>query len=416
MDNQRNWLPPGGVATVKFDPNQPFLQFLPGLDLSQLATVSQGRELFIAEWEMAPGTRPLLDGLGPLAIADACATCHLPTGRAASLNPDGTIGVGLLFRLGTANGEADPHFGGQLQTLSTVDLPEGEVHWQDIGLGEPSFLFSSAVQPLAEGIELGPRLSPQLTGVGLLQLVPEAEIVQYQDPEDSDGNGISGRVHRLQREGRDCVGRFGWKAMHCTLRGQSAGALQQDMGLTTSINLQEPCTDSQTICDNQPSGGEPEVSDTSLDAINDFLTVLAVSERRMDDENRFNRGADLFEEVGCHNCHRPQLTTGEHSRFTMLNQQTIYPYTDLLLHDMGESLSDGVKEGDAEPQEWRTPPLWGIGLIEGREDSRFLHDGRAQTIAEAIAWHGGEARNAKEGFDHLTDEQRSDLLYFLRGI
>ena len=413
---ERIWLPPGGVATVELDIDQPFLQFLPDLDLSQLATVSQGRELFVAEWEMAPGARPLLDGLGPLAVADSCIACHLHVGRAASLNDDGTIGVGLLFRLGSSDGDTDPHLGGQLQTLSTVDLPEGEVHWQYDSQGKPAFFFLSSVNSLAEGIHLGPRLSPQLTGVGLLHLVSEDEILQFEDPEDIDGDGISGRAHYLEREGLMCLGRFGWKAMQCTLRGQSAGALQQDMGLTTSINPQEPCTATQTTCQDVPSGGSPEVSDDALSAMDDFLSVLAVSERRMDDEDSFNRGADLFESIACDTCHRPQLHTGEHPNFPILNNQTIYPYTDLLLHDMGEALSDGVKEGDALPQEWRTPPLWGVGLIEGIEGSRFLHDGRAQTITEAIDWHGGEANDSKESFNKLTTTQRDDLLYFLRGI
>lgn len=412
----RIWLPAGGSATVELDISQPFLQFLPDLDLSQLATVSQGRELFIAEWDMAPGARPLLDGLGPLAVADSCIACHLNVGRAASLNDDGTVGVGLLFRLGNADGETDPHLGGQLQTLSTVDLPEGEVYWENNDQDVPQFFFSSSVNALAEDINLGPRLSPQLTGVGLLHLVSEDEILQNEDPEDLDGDGISGRAHYIEREGQLCIGRFGWKAMQCTLRGQSAGALQQDMGLTTSINPQEPCTVSQTTCEEVPSGGSPEVSDSALNAMDDFLSVIAVPERRMDDEDSFNRGADLFEHIACDDCHRPQLHTGEHPNFPILNNQIIYPYTDLLLHDMGEALSDGVKEGDAEPQEWRTPPLWGIGLIEGNGDSRFLHDGRAQTITEAINWHGGEASYSKESFNELTAAQREDLLYFLRGI
>ena len=204
--------------------------------------------------------------------------------------------------------------------------------------------------------------------------------------------------------------------MQCTLRGQSAGALNQDMGLTNPINPDEPCTQHQSVCAEHPNGGLPEVSLASLTAINDFLTLLAVYERRITDQNQFDRGADLFEQIGCDNCHRPTLTTGTHPQFSQLNQQTLYAYTDLLLHDMGEALADGVKEGDASGNEWKTPPLWGLGLIEGRGGSRFLHDGRARTLPEAIQWHGGEASAAKEKWDLLTDVEQQDLLVFLRGI
>lgn len=185
----------------------------------------------------------------------------------------------------------------------------------------------------------------------------EADVIRHGDPDDLDGDDISGRAHHIEREGRLCIARFGWKAMQCTLRGQSAGALQQDMGLTTSIHPQEPYTVFQAIGDDVPSDGSPEVLNSALSAIDDFLSVLAVPERRMADEDRFNQGADLFESVACNDWHIPQLPTGEHPNFPILNNQIIYPYTDLLLHDMGEALIDGVKEGNAELQEWRTPPF-----------------------------------------------------------
>jgi CxxC motif-containing protein (DUF1111 family) len=415
-EEPREWQAVGGAATVTFQDDLAFLQFIPGLDLATAPTVSQGRELFVADWTAAPGSRTLLDGLGPLFIASACDDCHLVSGRAASLNDDGTTSHGILFRLGTLDGQPDTYLGGQLQTSATVGAPEGRVTWQDIGLGQPQFQLSEAEHTLDDGVQLGPRLSPQLTGVGLLELVPEAQILQWHDPDDQDQDGISGRAHSLEREGVACLGRFGWKAVQCTLRGQSAGALHQDMGLTTPLNPAEPCTDQQSICSEQPSGGDPEVSLDSLNAINDFLTLLAVYDRRIDDQTQFDRGAGLFEQVGCDDCHRPTLTTGDTSAFEQLNQQTIYAYTDLLLHDMGEALSDGMKEGDAGDREWKTPPLWGLGLIEGNGDSRFLHDGRAETLVEAINWHGGEAEAARQAWEALQETGQQDLLVFLRGI
>ncbi len=412
----RTWQPVGGNATVDFKDNLAFLQFIPDLDLGSAPTVSQGRELFVADWTPAPDTRALLDGLGPLFIADACSDCHLASGRAASLKDDGTTSHGILFRLGTLDGQPDSHFGGQLQTQATAGSPEAAVSWQDMGLGRPQFQLTGSNRTLDDGVHIGPRLSPQLTGVGLLQLVPESQILEWHDPDDQNRDGISGRAHQVKREGVDCVGRFGWKAMQCTLRGQSAGALNQDMGLTTPINPTENCTSLQSICADQPNGGEPEVTLVALNAINDFLTLLAVYERRIEDQAQFDRGAELFEQIGCDSCHRPTLTTGNHPQFSQLNQQTLYAYTDLLLHDMGDDLADGVMEGNATGSEWRTSPLWGLGLIEGRGESRFLHDGRAKTLPEAIQWHGGEAAVSKAAWDLLTDEEQQDVLVFLRGI
>lgn len=412
----RVWQAVAGNATADFNSDFPFLQFIPTLDLTELKTASQGRELFIGEWTAAPGSRPLLDGLGPLTIASSCASCHLSTGRAVSLDDNGEVGVGLLFRLGDSHGNPDPYYGGQLQTTATAGSSEGEVSWHLGENNQPVFTLVTNQLALASGIHLGPRLSPQLAGIGLLDLVTTEEILSREDEADLNEDGISGRAHWLDINGERMLGRFGWKAMQPSLRHQSAGAMQQDMGLTTTLNPTEPCTDQQTICIEQPNGGSPEVSDTSLSAINDFLTLLAVPERRVSNQAEFDQGAQVFEEIGCADCHQPTLTTGISEAYPLLSNQLIYAYTDLLLHDLGESLSDHVKEGDAEPSEWRTPPLWSLGLVEAVPGSRFLHDGRAETIEEAIIWHGGEALNAREAFEDLTTEEKQKLLSFLRSI
>ncbi|WP_025564362.1 di-heme oxidoredictase family protein [Psychromonas sp. SP041] len=404
--------PAGGVATVEYSENNNFLQFIPDLDISDYHGASQGRELFIATWSPAPGDRDLLDGYGPLAITDSCSNCHEASARAESLKSDGSTGNGILFRLRDEDGNEDPLLGPQLQTFSEDNIPEGTVTWSEGSNKEVLFHLNNNQYSLADGVALAPRLSPQLVGMGLLDLVSESTILEYEDINDSDMDGISGRANQQS----ECIGRFGWKAIHCTLKGQVAGAFQQDMGLTTTLNALEPCTESQSVCALYPSGGKPEVSDNSLEAINDFLTILAVPERRIDDESEFMAGKALFESTGCDACHRETLQTGDIERFPILSNQVFYPYTDLLLHDMGEDLSDGAKEAGAEPTEWRTPPLWGLGLIEGDGKSRFLHDGRASDLDTAILWHGGEAQASKEAFVELTEEQRNTLLAFLRSI
>jgi CxxC motif-containing protein (DUF1111 family) len=192
--------------------------------------------------------------------------------------------------------------------------------------------------------------------------------------------------------------------------------MSQDMGLTTSVFMDPNCTANQPICWTAPNGGTPEVTDSSLDAVTDFMTALAVPERRVADLSTFNKGAQLFTQVGCASCHTPKQKTGASVRFPLLAQQTIYPYTDLLLHDMGKSLDDGVKEKNAESYEWRTPPLWGIGIVARDPEARFLHDGRASSLTEAILWHGGEAENTKTRFTKLSATQQQTLLSFLNSI
>lgn len=410
------WQPNAGNATAEFNPDFPFLQFIPELDLTELSSASKGRELFTAEWVAAPGSRPLLDGLGPLTITSACSQCHFVSGRTPSLEANGEVGLGLLFRLGDAFGNHDPYYGGQLQTSATAGNSEGHVSWQFDESNTPVFTLTTNQVELSEGINLGPRLSPQLVGIGLLNLISETDILSYEDENDSDNDGISGRAHWRMINDQKTLGRFGWKAMQPSLKHQSAGAFQQDMGLTTRLNPDEPCTPLQTICNDQPSGGSPEVSDDSLAAINDFLTLLAVPARRINDQQEFNQGSKIFNDIGCAQCHQPTFTTPHSNKYPLLANQLIYPYTDLLLHDLGEELSDQVKEGNANPREWRTPPLWSLGLIEAVEGSRFLHDGRAATIEEAIRWHGGEAFASKNNFVALSTSDQKVLLSFLRSI
>jgi CxxC motif-containing protein (DUF1111 family) len=216
--------------------------------------------------------------------------------------------------------------------------------------------------------------------------------------------------------GADVIGRFGWKSGAPSVKAQSADAFANDIGITSSTNPDQPCTEAQTDCLAQPSGGEPEIDDEKLDQVTFYARTLAVPARRDVTDRSVSAGSAHFAELGCASCHTPEQRTGP-SDIVPLDQQVIRPYTDLLLHDMGADLADDRPDGTATGREWRTPPLWGIGLVETvNRHTRFLHDGRARSIEEAVLWHGGEAEPARERFEALTARQRDDLLTFLESL
>lgn len=409
-------LPPaGGSATIPYNAEEPFLKIIDSLNENEISGVSQGRELFIAQWTPAPGTRPTLDGLGPLFNANACTSCHSSNARVSPYNSNGTVDNSFLFRIADTNGNEHPVYGGQLQTQATSGVSEASISWVESSLSN-NIEFNISAEASLEGFNIGGRISPHLVGMGLLDLVEEQTILEYEDINDLNGDGISGRAHWVIEEGEQRIGRFGWKAINSSLKTQNAGAMHQDMGLTTSVNPTENCTSNQDNCQNELNGGSPEVSDVALKQVIDFMSALGVPNRRVDNKEKFNKGSEIFEKIGCASCHRPTMTTGTSNKFSSLSNQTIYAYTDLLLHDMGESLADGVIEKNATGSEWRTPPLWGIGIVESKEGARFLHDGRASTIKEAIELHDGEAKSVRDNFVKLDNENLEKLLIFLRGI
>ncbi len=409
-------LPPaGGSATIAYNVEEPFLEIIDTLNENEISGVSQGRELFIAHWTPAPGSRPTLDGLGPLFNANACTSCHNSNGRVTPYNSDGTTDKSFLFRIADENGNEHPIYGGQLQTQATSGASEASISWTKNSLSN-KIEFHTLAQNSLDGFNIGGRISPHLIGMGLLDLVTEETILEYEDVNDLNGDGISGRAHWVIEEGEQKIGRFGWKAINSSLKTQNAGAMHQDMGLTTSVNPNENCTSSQDICQNEANGGNPEVSEIALQQVVDFMSALGVPNRRVSDKEKFNKGLEVFERIGCASCHRPTMTTGTSNKFSSLSNQTIYAYTDLLLHDMGESLADGVREKNATGSEWRTPPLWGIGIVEAKEGARFLHDGRAASIKEAIELHDGEAKEVRNKFMNLDNKDLEDLLLFLRSI
>jgi CxxC motif-containing protein (DUF1111 family) len=381
---------------------------------------SLGRELFVADWRVAPDvTRPTIDGLGPLAHATSCLACHPVTGRPPSLVDGGTVGAGILFRLAhDDNGtlRPDPIFGAQLQPTSIAGVPaEAAITFTTDGAGRPVFSFTTHATYGALGAttHASPRLSPHLAGMGLLEAVDDATLLALEDPDDRDLDGISGRAARFSD---NSVGRFGWKAVQTGLRGQTAAAFANDLGITSPGHADD-CTAAQIACTSSPNGGTPEVSSDDIEAVDIFTRYLGVTAARRDNADpQIVRGHAVFTTIGCASCHASTLTTSTTATPAILANVTFHPYTDLLLHDLGPDLADQIGEGVATASEWRTPPLWGLGLVALQPEARFLHDGRARTLADAIRWHGGEATNARTAFTALSAEDTAALLAFLASL
>lgn len=430
---------PGGTATVRESGPSAFSRPAVSLSAEQLSAFGAGEALFEADWFAAPHPRSDRDGLGPLFNSVSCEACHFQNGRGAPPSGLNQPTLSLLVRLrvpGTGehgSPRPDPVYGDQLQTRAMAGVAaEGRVTltWEEqrgsFADGEPwvllkpSYQFSQlAYGPLDPQLRLSPRVAQPLVGLGLLAAVPEAQILEWADPEDADGDGLSGRPNRVWsvRSGREELGRFGWKANQPDLEQQNAAAFLGDLGITSPLFPAESCTPSQADCLNAPSGGAPELDQGKLDALTLYTAALAVPARRGHDTPQVLQGKAVFHRVGCARCHRPTLVTGEVEGLPQLSGQLLWPYTDLLLHDMGEPLADGAEDFLASGQEWRTPPLWGIGLtstVSGH--TRFLHDGRARSLLEAILWHGGEARASRDSVLQLSREEREALIAFLESL
>ena len=245
------------------------------------------------------------------------------------------------------------------------------------------------------------------------------DILALEDKDDHDGDGISGRANYVwdRAKNEHSLGRFGWKANVATLEQQNAGAFLGDMGLTSKFFKSQNCKPQDKDCLNAPAMDDLEVSDKNLKRMTTYVRLLAVPQQRNSESPAVQRGHQIFHQLECQNCHTQSFTTAEVEGFPELSGQEIHPFTDLLLHDMGEGLSDGRPDFEANGREWRTPPLWGIGLIKTvNGHTRFLHDGRARNIEEAILWHGGEAEASKDSYLQLSKKEREDLLQFLESL
>jgi CxxC motif-containing protein (DUF1111 family) len=431
------WLPGGDTTNTVMLGSNAFIMPAANLDAESEGAFYSGNSYFNGSWVEAPSSTDARDGLGPLFNARTCSGCHFKDGRAPAPGGEGGF-MGSLVRLSVPGvGEhggplGAPTYGGQLQDLANEGLPaEGlpEVSWVEEGGQYPDGTPFSLRRPVLTISELGwgeldpevltsVRVAPQTIGLGLLEAIAEEDLAALEDPEDADGDSVSGRRNQVWDPvaGASATGRFGWKAEQPTVLVQSAGAFAGDMGLTTRVFGADDCTEAQPDCLAGTSGGDPEVEDTILDRIRVYAQAVAVPVRRGWEDPGVLRGKWLFSELGCAGCHTPSHTTGAHE-LAALEDQRIWPYTDLLLHDMGEGLSDGRPSYLAAGEEWRTPPLWGLGLLpEVNDHLELLHDGRARGFAEAILWHGGEGEASRLAFMDLTAGDREAVVCFLESL
>ena len=302
-----------------------------------------------------------------------------------------------------------------------VELNGGE----KASLRRPAYsVVDPAYGPVSPEVILAPRVAPPMIGLGLLEAIHPADILAGADPDDADGDGVSGRASIVSGPGGDRLGRFGWGASAPSVRNQSARAFSADIGISNP-GAPDPfgdCTESQTACRAMPTGVQPDLGDTEapdpvLDLVSFYSSNLAVPARRDVDDPVVLYGKELFYSAGCASCHRPKFVTRRDAVRPEHRFQLIWPHTDLLLHDMGEGLADDPRLEGGPGREWRTPPLWGIGLTETVSGHTFLlHDGRARNLLEAVLWHGGEALAARDAVAAMEPPERTALLRFLGSL
>ncbi len=413
-----------------------------------------GNALFRKLWVSSPSSTHASDGLGPLFNARSCQTCHLRDGRGHPPE-DSTDSISMLMRLArpasTPEEEKalreyvplnfpDPVYGGQLQDLAVPGLAaEGKfsIHYEElpirlrggetVNLRSPSYAITGFSNgPLHPATTFSPRIAPPMIGLGLIEAIHPSDILRLADEDDKDADGISGKPALVRDPASDevVIGRFGWKASQPDLRSQTADAFNGDIGLSSPGNKRHfgDCTHLQTDCLNLASGvqlrlGDTELPDPILDLVTFYSRNLAVPARRSVADKTVLQGKGLFYETGCVACHTPKFVTRRDTNNEEHAFQLIWPYSDFLLHDMGEGLADGQEVGRASGREWRTPPLWGIGLtkiVNGH--TFFLHDGRARNLTEAILWHGGEAQSARDKFADMEKYDRDALIKFLESL
>ncbi len=420
----------GGDTTVDNRSSRAFTLPAANLDTEELDRHIVGDRLFETNFVSAPAD--LNPGLGPLFNNASCLGCHSKNGRGMPVvGARGTLRSQMLVRLSLEDEQVPdfetllrgpapvPGFGLQIQDSGVYgQLPEAKVQlsWQEestvlgdgtaVSLRRPVFVVlggpsDAGSQKLAYSL----RQTPPIFGLGLLEAVADREILSWEDPDDADQNGISGRAQRVWDERTQTVrlGRFGWKASAPDLITQTAAAFAEDMGLSNSYFPE---------ADGQAELSLKELGDTAF-----YMQSLGVPAAINSSGPEVQRGEVLFQEMLCASCHRPQLETDPLTPIRALQKQTFYAYTDLLLHDMGEGLADNRRDYLASGREWRTPPLWGLGLTHTvLPRSGFLHDGRARSIEEAILWHDGEARTSQVAYRNLSKNQRQDLLSFLKSL
>jgi len=444
----------GGAGSRQLTSRDAFSQFSANLTFAEEEQFNLGNAFFEKLWVSSPASTFASDGLGPLFNARACQSCHLKDGRGHPPENADDNRVSMFLRLSVppvtqaqkqalANRDLqvieEPTYGRQLQDLAVpgykaegqmqisyeeikVELADGQTAY----LRAPSYSISDLQYgEIAEEVLISPRVANQMIGLGLLEQIHPADILSQADASDLDGDGISGKASWVKNANGELeLGRFGHKASNASIRSQSAGAFAGDLGLSTPdkpLHWGE-CTKLQPDCLNAPHGvqlqqGDTEVPDPIMDLVTFYAQNLSVPIRRDSDKPDVLRGKQAFYSAGCVSCHTPKYVTRKDAPNKAQQYQLIWPYTDMLLHDMGEGLSDNRPVGDAQGNEWRTPPLWGIGLtktVSGH--TYFLHDGRARNLLEAVLWHGGEAQDARDNVVQMTLAERNDLIAFLESL
>lgn len=448
---------PGGAGSVSTKPFPSFMRPASNLPQEKKPDFHAGKALAHQPWIKAPTITTARDGLGPIYNARTCLACHINGGRGKMPDDDKTALFSAFLRLSlpgkdSVNGAVpEPIYGDQLQSQSvalshqlrqprksdshevapeaytyidwqqqtftypdktTVELRYPHIRLENLGYGE---MHSDTL--------MGIRNAPPIHGVGLLELIDQKDINVHADPDDQNHDGISGRVNQVwnSETQQTEAGRFGLKANRPNLRIVTAAAFTGDVGITNPLFPDQPCTQAQDSCLNTANGNDApdnvELPERLLTLVVNFTKNIGVPKRDAANDVDVLKGRDLFYQTGCSRCHVPSYTTQTSENFPHLAEQTIWPYTDLLIHDMGPELADNRPDFEASGSEWRTPPLWGAGLGKAVNGSdNLLHDGRAQSVEAAILWHGGEALTIKETFTQLPKAQRHLLITFVESL
>lgn len=412
-----------------------------------------GNGLFRKIWVSSPSSTLASDGLGPLYNARSCQRCHIKDGRGHPPENAGDNATSMFLRVSIPGTDADamdqiegyiatrpePTYGTQLQDFAVQGHPaEARMNITYIeevitladgttaSLRHPTYTAADlGYGPLHPDAMLSPRVAPQMIGLGLLEAISTSDILANADPDDADGDGISGRPNIVWSQVHDqpMLGRFGLKAGNPTILEQSASAFVGDIGISNPIFQagSGECTDLQADCLAAIHGDRDErvfeIDQTGLDLVTFYSRNLGVPARRRVDDPQVLEGKQVFYETGCTSCHTPSYVTQRLTDRPEQSFQLIWPYTDMLLHDMGPDLADNRPEARATGSEWRTPPLWGIGLTQQVSGhSYFLHDGRARSLLEAVLWHGGEAAPHRDKIIALPTEERDALIAYLESL
>lgn len=418
--------------------NKLLLNSINGLNDDEYDKFMLGRSFFSIPWVKAPSITTARDGLGPLFNANSCISCHPNNGRGILFSSDNIASRSIVARLSIKSNNSlehkkilnekgyipEPIYGNQLaingifgvdfEGKINIDFEEKEIIFPD---GEKQILLKPKYSlkelnygDLHKDSIVSYRMAQTLNGMGLIDLISNEDILANEDLEDKNGDGIRGKANWVYSNITKKIelGKYTWKASVAFLKEQVAFAASNDIGLTTTIFKDENCTKFQKACNEAPKAKDIDLPDNRLDAITYYLKHLKSYSAKKTKE--YEEGLAIFDSISCSKCHI--------SSFKTKLGFDIYPYSDFLLHDMGEELADGRVEFLANEQEWRTAPLWGLALHQkiNKEKPRLLHDGRARSFQEAILWHGGEAKNAKEAYMNLPKEQREKLIKFLEEL